>query len=102
MSTRELEALRALTFNWTRSQEDVWAPSPYHVEGLHTEVADLIRRGIDEAAAGPTSKPLGIAIEGERGVGKTHLLGWTRQQIQASGGYFFLVGIASNRTFWEE
>ncbi|GAB3425256.1 ATP-binding protein [Flindersiella endophytica] len=102
MSTRELEALRALTFNWTRSQEDVWAPSPYHVEGLHAEVADLIRRGIDEAAAGPASSPLGIAIEGERGVGKTHLLGWTRQQVQRAGGYFFLVGISSKQTFWEE
>lgn len=102
MSTPELEALRALTFNWTRSQEDVWASSPYHVEGLHAEVADVIRRGIDEAAAGPTSSPLGIAIEGERGVGKTHLLGWTRQQIQAGGGYFFLVGISSHRTFWDE
>lgn len=100
MSAGELDALAALRFDWTSAQEGVWSPSPYHVEGLHDEVATLIRRGIDEAGGG--TSPLGITLQGERGVGKTHLLGWTRQQVQALGGYFFLVGISSGRTFWDE
>jgi len=85
MSTDELAALAALTFNWTRTLNDVWAPAPFHVDGLHAEVSQDITRAIDEAAAG-AANPLGIVIQGERGVGKTHLLGWTREQVQRAGG----------------
>lgn len=101
MNTEELNALAALTFNWTRALDDVWAPSHYHVEGLHAEAAELIQRGIAEAGAGQ-ARPLGVVISGERGVGKTHLLGWTREQVQQAGGYFFLVGNFSGKVFWEE
>lgn len=101
MSTKELNALAALTFNWTRALDDVWSPARYHVEGLHAETAELIRRGIGEAGAAGAN-PLGVVIQGQRGVGKTHLLGWTREQAQRSGGYFFLVGDLSAKAFWEE
>jgi hypothetical protein len=100
--SEELNALAALTFNWTRSPEEVWAPCPYHVDGLHAEIAVLISRGIGDAQASMGINPLGIAIQGQRGVGKTHLLGWTRQQVQQARGYFFLVSISSGKTFWEE
>ena len=101
MSTDEHAALAALTFNWTRTLNDVWAPAPFHVDGLHAEVSQDITRAIDEAAGG-AANPLGIVIQGERGVGKTHLLGWTREQVQRAGGYFFLVGDLSAKAFWEE
>ena len=101
MSTDELAALAALTFNWTRTLNDVWAPARFHVEGLHAEVAHDISRAIAEAAAGDAN-PLGLVLEGQRGVGKTHLLGWTREQVQQAGGYFFLVGDLSAKAFWEE
>jgi hypothetical protein len=101
MPTDELGALAALTFNWTRTLNDVWAPAPFHVEGLHAEVSQDITRAIGEAATGPAN-PLGIVIQGQRGVGKTHLLGWAREQVQAAGGYFFLVGDLSAKAFWEE
>jgi hypothetical protein len=97
-----LAALRALTFTWTQGLEDVWAPSPYHVEGLHSEIVELVRRGIDQARASAGTNPLGIVLRGERGVGKTHLLGWVRQEVRRNGGYFFLVSVASGKTFWEE
>src|ERR1700733_16269041 len=102
MSTtdEELTALAALTFNWTRALDAVWTDLSYHVDGLHPETADLIRAGIGEASA-DSSRPLGIVIQGERGVGKTHLLGWTREQVQRAGGYFFLVGDLSAKAFWE-
>jgi Helicase HerA, central domain len=96
-----LAALAALTFNWTRTLNDVWAPAPFHVDGLHADVAQDIARGIDEAVAG-AANPLGLVIQGQRGVGKTHLLGWTREQVQRAGGYFFLVGDLSAKAFWEE
>jgi hypothetical protein len=101
MGTEELNALSALTFNWTRALDDVWADQRYHVEALHAETADLIRQGIGEAAPGD-ARPLGIVIQGERGVGKTHLLGWTREQVQRAGGYFFLVGDLFTKAFWEQ
>jgi hypothetical protein len=101
MSTDELTALAALTFNWTRTLNDVWAPAPFHVEGLHAEVSADIRRALAEADTG-AANPLGIVIQGQRGVGKTHLLGWTREQVQGAGGFFFLVGDLSAKAFWEE
>jgi hypothetical protein len=96
-----LAALAALTFNWTRTLNDVWAPAPFHVDGLHAEVSQDIARAIGEAAVGEAN-PLGIVIQGQRGVGKTHVLGWTREQVQRAGGYFFLVGDLSAKAFWEE
>ena len=102
MSEAELKALEALTFNWTSALEDVWSSSPFHVEGLHPEAARLIRRGIREADAGAERRPLGLPLQGERGVGKTHLLGWAREQVQGEGGYFFLLGDLTRKTFWEE
>jgi hypothetical protein len=103
MSAAEMQAIEALTFNWTSALDDVWRPSPYHVEGLHAEAAGLIRKGI-EAAAGATERanPLSLPLLGERGVGKTHLLGWARVQVQAAGGYFFLLGDLTRKTFWDE
>ena len=75
MSTEELTALAALTFNWTRALDDVWTDLSYHVDGLHEQTADLILAGIGEARA-DASRPLGIVIQGERGVGKTHEIIW--------------------------
>src|SRR6202789_4422228 len=100
MRTEELSALAALTFIWTQALDDVWTDLGYHVDGLHAETADLIRAGIGEASA-DSSRPIGIVIQGERGVGKTHLLGWTREQVQLAGGYFFLVGDLFTKAFWE-
>ncbi len=102
MSSGKLRALEALTLNWTRDLKDVWAPCAYHIEGLHPQGARLIRRGIGEAFSSTGPNPLGIAIQGEGGVGKTHLLGWTREQVQLAGGYFFLVGDLSRTGFWDE
>jgi hypothetical protein len=102
MSSSELRALEALTLNWTRDVKDVWSPCGYHIEGLHPRAVRLIRRGIGEASANPESNPLGIAIMGEAGVGKTHLLGWTREQVQLAGGYFFLVGDLSQTGLLDE
>jgi hypothetical protein len=101
MSTEELTALAALTFNWTRALDDVWTDLSYHVDGLHEQTADLLIAGIGEATA-DASRPLGIVVQGERGVGKTHLLGWTREQAQRAGGYFFLVGDLFTKAFWEQ
>jgi len=102
MSEAELKALEALRFNWTSALEDVWSSSRFHVEGLHPLAARLIRRGISEADTATGHRPLGLPLLGERGAGKTHLLGWAREQVHAEGGYFFLLGDLTRQTFWEE
>jgi hypothetical protein len=101
MSDAELEALEALSFNWALTREDVWSPSPHHVDDLQRDAVLAIRRGVDEAIS-TGSSPIGVVLVGERGAGKTHLLGWARKQVQRAGGYFFLVGDLSSTTFWEE
>ncbi len=101
MSTEELTALAGLTFNWTRALDDVWADQRYHVDGLHAVTAALVGTGI-RAVTADGARPLGIVIQGQRGVGKTHLLGWTREQVQRAGGFFFLVGDLFTKAFWEQ
>jgi len=101
MSGEELTALAGLTFNWTRALDDVWTDQRYHVDGLHAVTAALIGSGIRSVTA-DGARPLGIVIQGQRGVGKTHLLGWTREQVQREGGFFFLVGDLFTKAFWEQ
>src|SRR3984957_1632228 len=100
-SSQELTALAGLTFDWTRALDDVWTDQRYHVDGLHAVTAALIGSGI-RAVTADGAKPLGIVIQGQRGVGKTHLLGWTREQVQRQGGFFFLVGDLFTKAFWEQ
>ena len=101
MSNEELTALAGLTFDWTRALDDVWTDQRYHVDGLHAVTAALIGSGIRTVTA-DGARPLGIVIQGQRGVGKTHLLGWTREQVQDAGGFFFLVGDLFTKAFWEQ
>ncbi|GAA4575178.1 DUF87 domain-containing protein [Planotetraspora kaengkrachanensis] len=53
-----------------------------------------------EAARSSGTSPIGLVVEGQRGVGKTHLLGWVREKVQEEGGYFFLVELFDAGTFW--
>ncbi len=92
----ELDALAAIRLDWVHALEDVWRSSPVHVDGLHTEPRRRILASLMEA---DTHKPLGVVVQGQAGAGKTHLLGWVRQQVQELGGYFFLVGHASSEAF---
>jgi hypothetical protein len=100
--TEELRALEALTLNPVRDIKDVWSRHDYHAEHMHPQATRAIRRSIREAIESGTQNPVGIALRGEKGVGKTHLLGWAREQVQKDGGYFFLVGDPPEAGFWAE
>ncbi|MEU7893589.1 DUF87 domain-containing protein [Nonomuraea sp. NPDC049152] len=99
--TAEWEALGALRLNAVHAPDDVWRPSPYHVESLHPMAALDLRRGVTEAKESADASPIGVVIQGQRGTGKTHLLGWAREHAQREGGYFFLVGLLDARSFWD-
>jgi len=97
----ERAALEQLSFNPAPTPDDVWRPSPYNVPELHERVVREILTGVNKARRDETATPLGVAMQGRAGSGKTHLLGAVREQIQRDGGYFFLVNLISGKTFWE-
>jgi hypothetical protein len=101
ISTNEREALAALRFNPAPTPDDVWRPSPFDVPALHERVVKKILQGVNEARTGDDESPIGVVVQGRAGSGKTHMLGALRERIQREGGYFFLVGVISGKTFWE-
>nr|BFE84530.1 hypothetical protein GCM10020093_071310 [Planobispora longispora] len=85
MTEHERKALAALRFNWAEAPDDVWRPSPYHVESLHRRAGQVLLDGLAEAGASRDASPIGVVVEGQRGSGKTHLLGWLRERTRRQG-----------------
>jgi hypothetical protein len=96
------EALAELRFNSAEAPDHVWHPSPYHVDGLHPEIERAVLRGIRDAEDSDGPSPIGLVLQGQKGVGKTHLLGWVRREVQRRGGYFLLVDLSSGTMFWDD
>lgn len=101
MTGDQLRALEALRLDFTLVAEDVWRAPPYHVDELHHDVMRNVAAGVDDALRSPGRSPVGVAVQGQKGAGKTHLLGLVRQRVQAAGGYFFLVNPYDGDHFWE-
>ncbi|MEV1173731.1 ATP-binding protein [Nonomuraea sp. NPDC049784] len=101
MSILGTDALSALRFNYTESADDVWRRSAFHVDGLHSASTKVVLDGLAEAATEPGASPVGVVVLGQRGTGKTHLLGWLREETQRAGGYFVLIGLLSAKGFWD-
>ncbi len=99
MTSSELDALAELVIDWAPVPDDVWRQSQFHVDGLHPQVARAVNRGITRAKR-ENGAQLGIVIQGRKGAGKTHLLGWVRGQVQQDDGYFFLVTLHDGVSFW--
>jgi hypothetical protein len=100
MNRYERRALAALRFDWAPAPDDVWQPSPFHVDGLHDDVLEHIADGFEAARRSQLSSPIGVAILGQRGSGKTHMLGKVRENVQDGEGYFFLVDLLDGDAFW--
>lgn len=92
------QVLASLRLNWVMRSHGVWESAQEYVPQLHQRITAEVLQGVAEARQGD---PLGLVLEGEAGTGKTHLLGWVREQVQQGGGYFFLVALAHGETFWE-
>ncbi|USX52321.1 ATP-binding protein [Lentzea sp. HUAS12] len=102
MTAQLREALAALRFNSAETPDDVWRTSPSHVDGLHTRAEHRIRTAIADARDSTGSNPIGLVLQGRKGVGKTHLLGTVRSMVQETGGYFFLIEVSSAAMFWDD
>ncbi|WP_433532643.1 ATP-binding protein [Micromonospora sp. CA-263727] len=100
MTEAALKALAHLQFNYTPTRNDVWHRPRFHVDGLHPDVLSTVLDGLSAAERSPDASPIGIAVRGQRGAGKTHLLSRVRELTQLRGGYFFLVNLLDANTFW--
>ncbi|MFG2037863.1 ATP-binding protein [Dactylosporangium sp. NPDC048998] len=103
ISTAVRTALEELHLNPAPTPNDIWHASPHDVPELHERSVREILSGVGRARRSDTTQPLGVALQGRAGSGKTHLLGAVRDTIQRAegGGYFFLVNMINGRTFWE-
>jgi len=95
-----LKALAHVQFNYTPTRNDVWHRPRFHVDGLHPDVLSTVLDGLSAAERSPDASPIGVAVRGQRGAGKTHLLSRVRELTQLRGGYFFLVNLLDANTFW--
>ncbi|GAA3045878.1 ATP-binding protein [Actinokineospora globicatena] len=93
-------ALATLRFDWADTPDHVWVDSPFHVDGLHPDVQVATDTCARDAVASAGPSPVGLVLQGIKGVGKTHLLGMARRQFHAVGGYFFLNNISTGDAFW--
>ena len=98
LAERRQQALTDVQFNSAVTPDDVWSPLAFHVTDLHANVAAAITNRLREANRG--RKPIGVVLEGGRGVGKTHMLRWARQEVQRDAGHFFLVKFLEGTEFW--
>nr|WP_202420734.1 DUF87 domain-containing protein [Actinomadura rayongensis] len=86
--------------DWAATSEHAWKNPPFHVDALHRQAESLVLAGIAEARASQDASPLGVVLQGEGGVGKTHFLSWVRGRVGAVGGYFFLLDFSVEGDFW--
>ena len=101
MTGEQLKALANLQFHYTPTGNDVWRRPRFHVDGLHTDVLAAILEGLSAAEQSPDTSPIGVAVRGPRGTGKTHLLSRVRELTQLRGGYFFLINLLDADAFWQ-
>ena len=96
-----IHALESVRLSWAPTPDDVWrSQSNVHVPGMHERVFAEVMRAYDDANDSDDASPLGVVVRGPAGSGKTHLLGQIREEVQAKGGYFFLIRLLDAAAFW--
>ena len=98
--TTELTALAAVDFQWASGLDEVWRKQLFHIQGLQAaagrELADKLARFGRSPSAPP---PLGIALLGPTGSGKSHLLSALRKAAHDRGQFFVLVDMTDVANF---
>ncbi|UGT60301.1 helicase HerA domain-containing protein [Nocardia asteroides] len=100
MNEEQYHALASIQFSSALTPDEIWSPLSHHVDGLHPKAAAQIERAVRRAADHPRRSPTGLVLHGERGVGKTHMLGWLRELVEEAGGAFFMPKLIDGASFW--
>src|SRR5947209_343588 len=100
--TPELEAFRAVDFNWVRQLRSIWRDPSYHVDSLHQGIIDDIMDyfATETRDTDPANEPQGRIVIGPAGLGKTHLIGELRRQVWQKEGFFVLLDFVGIKDFW--
>ncbi|MEV0336246.1 AAA family ATPase [Nocardia sp. NPDC050717] len=100
MNEEHHHAFTSIQFSSVLSPDQIWGPLHHHVDGLHPRAIQAITRAVDNAVRRPTGSPTGLVLSGEKGVGKTHMLGWLRQHVHERDGWFFMPKLVDGMSFW--
>jgi hypothetical protein len=92
-----LAALAAADFS---PVADLWADPAHHVDDLNGDVADRLIADFFVRTRGASANPLGHALTGAAGSGKTHLIGALRRRVWARGGWFVALDVSGAADFW--
>lgn len=101
MTDAELAAIASIRLSWAPTRDDVWkSQHDIHVSGLQDNAFSDILAALDDAIRSDGPSPIGVALRGPAGSGKTHLLSRVREAAQERGGYFFLIELLEGKSFW--
>ncbi len=96
--TTQMQALEAVSFRPHYTAADIWRDDVIHVDGIHREAFNEVRRIFGLMKQGvPYSN---IVIEGASGTGKSHFLGRVRRGVTKGENVFVLIQLSSARQFW--
>lgn len=96
-----LSALADVDFQWTTHIDTIWHDVPSDIPELQTSArGELFARLAALKRIKVDASPLGIALLGTGGSGKTHLLSALRRAAFEHEAYFVLVDMTDVRDFW--
>lgn len=99
---KDIDALRAVDFDWAMRLKSVWADPTCDVPELHESLRrEFVRKLEDLAKTQETLSPLGWVMVGSGGTGKTHLLSILRREALRRRVGFVLVDMTDVHDFWE-
>jgi hypothetical protein len=99
MST-ELAALAAVDFQWANHIDSPWAKLQFHIPSLQAVAARDLADKLSRFGGGANAtSPLGFAVLGPAGSGKSHLLNSLRKAAHGRGQFFVLVDMSDVGNF---
>ncbi len=96
---KELVALEAVSLQRVMNPSDIWTGPPIHIDGVNRTIFDEVMRYFQQCKKGLPKH--NVALQGSRGTGKSHLLGWLNREITRGGDLFVLVDLNQTDQFWE-
>lgn len=95
-------ALNDADFQWTTHIETIWRDIPSDIPELQSAPREQIQLRLSALfRQRGNESPLGLALLGPGGSGKTHLLSATRRDALNQGFFFVLADMTDIRDFWE-